>query len=232
MKKSLLIVVAVALFSTCVNADMMFTDTYKSSAEVDSTYITLFNGGSATNFGSDPLLQVDSLNNEGAKALIKFPTITIPGGATLDSATLSVKANGSTNDVLSLHKVLTSWAENVVTWNSFNSGGVEGVDYDPAFTMTTVPFNAGSTQTFDVTSLVAGWLSTPASNNGIIITNPLATSTSDGIDFHSDDASGMMGPMLEINYTAIPEPTAFLMLGLVGLGFGGNRWWKSRKVAK
>ena len=80
--------------------------------------------------------------------------------------------------------------------------------------------------TIDVQSLVQDWVNGTA-NNGILLTG---VSGSDGLELHSD--MSMMGPSLTVDYTAVPEPAAFLMLGLVGAGFGGCRWWKSRKAAK
>lgn len=151
----------------------------------------------------------------------------VPLGATIDSAVLTLyKDDGSTN-VQNVHQVLTNWSENTVTWNSFNGGGMPGIDFA---TIPGTSFTPGATvdETNDIllTSIVQAW-SDGAANEGVII----ISSGFDGVTYRSDDTLEAVGaPILTVNYStaAIPEPASWALLSLIAFGVVLKKmnWWR------
>ena len=176
--------------------------------------------------GDDSFRMQGPPNSGNAQGLIKFAGI--PLGVTIDSADLILRTNddttgaedGITTDTLSVHRVIDSWDEST-SFSTF------GGSFDATADGSIAPTIQDMMVTVDVTSLVQEW-SNGVTNQGFM----LRGTTGDGVSYVSSEGTAGFGPRLQINYTAVPEPTAFLMLGLVGLGFGGNRWWKSRKAKK
>ena len=185
--------------------------------------------GSAMTISVDPanpltkgLLQTPIFTSEGG---------TIPDGSTITSATLDlvVTTGSSSNNVMDLHRVITPWAEDTVTWNSFNSGGVAGTDYDATAEDGQVP--SGGTTTFNVTSLVQEW-SNGTANRGVIIISRNVPTAGDGVLWDSDDTTTASNrPVFNINYTAVPEPSQFLLMGLVAGVVVSFKVWKKRRQA-
>lgn len=94
------------------------------------------------------------------RALVKFDTEnTIPAGATISSArlTLTVKGGNSEARTLGAYRVTSSFAENEVTWSRRYSGtswSTSGGDLGSRYAESAVGATPGSTVTFDVTRLV------------------------------------------------------------------------------
>ncbi|MFC1757530.1 DNRLRE domain-containing protein [Planctomycetota bacterium] len=235
MKKSLLVVLALLMFSVSANADMV---TISGDGSAHSTW--LHSGLPTNNFGGNSTFRVDGGGGSDpiGRGLLKFDGV--PLGAVIDSAMLTLRTNnaetgsedGKTDATISVHRVIenvnTMWSEGAVTWDTFGTvaGGQSGVDYDAVANGSIAPEIFHNTAySIDVKSLVQEW-SDGVANQGVAI---LASNTN-GVSFFSDESG--FSPQLKITYTAVPEPTAFLMLGLVGVGFGGTRWWKSRKTEK
>lgn len=74
----------------------------------------------AENFGSTESLQVSSRLNQNERALIRFDLSTIPPGADILQAHLSlyVTQSSSTERIYECHRVSTSWEENTVSWDT------------------------------------------------------------------------------------------------------------------
>src|ERR1041385_6955140 len=90
----------------------------------------------STNLGSDPELNAEAWTYQGTpgvgRSLINFDLSSIPSGATINSATLTLynnpqSSNGLQNgqhsqlsgsDAAWLQRVTSTWAENTVTWNT------------------------------------------------------------------------------------------------------------------
>ncbi len=221
MKKFILSALVVSLFSMSANAAM--TTIIDDPADVEDTWI--WAAAPTLAFGGNDTFRVQGPPSAGpAHGLIKFAGI--PLGVTIDSADLILRTHddttgaedGITDDTLSVHRVIDSWDETT-------SFGTFGGSFDATADGTIAPTIQDMMVTVDVTSLVQEW-SNGVTNQGLMLRG-------DGMDGASFDTSeGSFSPRLQITYTAVPEPTAFLMLGLVGLGFGGSRWWKSRKANK
>jgi hypothetical protein len=121
---------------------------------------------STTNFGTLANLYVGN----GNTALLQFDLSTLPAGLTasqISHATLTVFVNRvNTSGTVSLSPVTSAWSEPAVTYATIPAIGapVNG------FTATT----AGQYVTLDVTSLVLGWVTAPATNFGLALTSTVA----------------------------------------------------------
>jgi len=125
---------------------------------------TTLRGGSyaSTNYSSDHVVETRASDDPTyeRRALLKFDTdTTIPAGASITSAKLTVTVEGGNSESrqLSAYSVTSSYDEASATWNSRNgssrwakAGGDLGTKYDTS----TITGSAGSKVTFDVTDLV------------------------------------------------------------------------------
>jgi hypothetical protein len=176
------------------------------------------------------------------RTLLQFDLSSIPSDATIDSAVLTLTANQSLGSnlgnpggaAMDLYRVTQPWIETGVTWNNTGSGawtaggtyaGTTGVqDVSPyASNNQTVP-TGYTTQdlTWDITALVAEWVSGAQANNGLLIRS------FDGNDLHFNSRTGSdPGPLLEVNFTPIPEPMEIGLLSCLALaGFAGFRRYR------
>lgn len=189
------------------------------------------------NFDSNMLLNVDNFNmSNEIRSLIQNDSIIgasagqVPTGVTIDSAVLSLYQENPSTEQHNVHQVNTAWQATVVTWASFNNGGVAGTDYVAAPGGSFTP-NLGTAGYLDVDvkDIVQAWADGDA-NRGFLV---VATG-GDGSSFRRADETGMPMtgvPRLTVNYStaAIPEPSSFALFGLVACGYGLKRW-KKRKA--
>jgi hypothetical protein len=121
---------------------------------------------STTNFGNLSNLYVGN----GNTALLQFDLSTLPSGLTANQvsrATLTVFVNRvNTGGVVSLSPVNSAWSESTVTSATAPTIGAAVNNFTASA--------AGQYITLDVTSLVQGWITTPASNNGFALTSSVA----------------------------------------------------------
>ncbi len=98
----------------------------------------IFSRDRDTNFGTEGHISADQQDFDNVRqGLLKFDDIfgnqpgQIPFGATINSATLEVFVQDSSNAAMqmSLYRMLTNWDESVATWNFFGglTGGIGGV---------------------------------------------------------------------------------------------------------
>jgi hypothetical protein len=98
-----------------------------------------------------------------------LPLISLPSGAVLDSAILSLYVNdrtGGDEHHLRVHRITTPWDEGTVTWNSILGG------YDPTVSASCVNPTAVGWQDCDITSIVQDWLDGTYPDYGILIEQP------------------------------------------------------------
>lgn len=88
--------------------------------------------------------------------------ITLPAGATLQSATFYIYVTQTNNQVVNIHRVTAPWDEATVTWNNF--GGSYAPDVWGSFTI-----NALGYLSVDVTNLVREWMNGTYSDYGFLM---------------------------------------------------------------
>jgi hypothetical protein len=115
-------------------------------------------------------------------------------------------------------EVLVPYDTSTVTWNSFNGGGVSGVDYSSTPAATGVV--TGSSTRWTLTSLVQDWVG-GATNYGLFFPDnapPQPSNTPDMADEYTRTLAGHVEWTLDA--TVVPVPGAVL-LGLLGLSVAG-----------
>jgi hypothetical protein len=121
---------------------------------------------STTNFGTLSNLYVGN----GNTALLQFDLSTLPTGLTstqISHATLTVFVNRvNTGGTVNLSPVTSAWSESAVTYATIPAIGAPVNGFPAAI--------AGQYVTLDVTTLVQGWVTTPATNFGFALTSTAA----------------------------------------------------------
>jgi len=120
--------------------------------------------------------------------------ISLPAGAVLDSAILSLYVNdrtGGDDHHVGVHRITIPWTEGTVTYNSMIGG------YDPAISASFVNSVIGW-QRCDITSIVQDWLDGTYPDYGILIEQPESGYTRYS---SSEFAASTQHPMLTIFYT-------------------------------
>jgi len=146
-------VAANALTTTCVQIQRGTFGTVTDTA-VDSIRST-------TNYGSAAALSTGIIDGATRYAVFRFDVSSIPASATIASANLSMSLYASSTGAgtLNAHRLTGAWSESTVTWSTFN-----GV-FDP----TIVATSPNSAPSFDLTGLVAQWVSSATPNYGVLI---------------------------------------------------------------
>ncbi|NNE07459.1 MAG: DNRLRE domain-containing protein, partial [Gemmatimonadetes bacterium] len=123
----------------------------------------------------------DSLKSGGNakrnRALIKYTTPIIPGGGTIASAILHIPIRDYKGSVLektryAIHRMTGDWDADHATWTMADSAKAwtqNGGDYDTTTIATFVVDNSDTMAVVDLTSLVAGWVTSPSTNKGMMI---------------------------------------------------------------
>jgi hypothetical protein len=149
--------IVLAGLSTAAHAAQV---TLSGDASVSSTRPT-------TNLGTLANLSIGN----GNTAFLQFDLSQLPTGITasqVSKATLTLFVNRvNTAGTISLAPVTSAWSESTVTYSAAPTTGTAS----PAFTAST----AGIYVTFDITALVQGWITTPASNFGIALSSSTAS---------------------------------------------------------
>ena len=175
------------------------------------------------------------------RALIEFDIANnVPSGATINSVTLTLNVvgtpNGGFNSTFDLRRLLDSWGEgtgadhrgspvapNQADWalrfspgTSWNTPGGDfattasaskGIAGNAAYTFASTATLIGDVQ---------GWLNTPSQNAGWILMSESEGQGTSIRRFGSRD-SGASAPTLTIDFTPVPEPGTWALLGLGAL---------------
>ncbi|MGC8782732.1 MAG: DNRLRE domain-containing protein, partial [Anaerolineae bacterium] len=156
--------------------------------------------------GTDPELRVKGEANKLKRSLLKFDLSSLPTDATVSSATLSLFVTAASGGALTInaHRVTQPWNEAEVTWKSRDKGVAwtnQGGDYDAAVAASTVVDDTKNVwRSWNITSLVAGWLSNPASNYGLIL--EASSANAEKVFRSSDDGTTSQRPKLEVCFSA------------------------------
>ncbi|MEE9555165.1 MAG: SdrD B-like domain-containing protein [candidate division Zixibacteria bacterium] len=123
-----------------------------------------------------------------------FASISLPPGAVLDSAVLSLYAEdfaGTADHHVNIHRVTAPWNEATVTYNNF------AASYNPAVAASFIAIGTGWYYC-EVTSLVQDWLDGIYPDYGLFIEQPEAEATRFA---SSEYANPALHPMLKICYS-------------------------------
>ncbi len=171
------------------------------------------------NKGDGNDLKVKTENGKLNRALLQFDLSSLPAGATINSATLSlyVKDVKDGDVTINAHRVTQAWVEGSgadpadgVTWDTYdgtNTWATAGGDYDASSLDST--FLAKDTKnvwaSWDVTGAADDWLN-PATNFGVILESPVTTPKSEAKFKSSDDGTASERPKLEVCYSGGTPP--------------------------
>lgn len=182
-------------------------DTYLSRNQPNNNF------GTATTF----LANANKNNIDSSKTkypLLRFDLSSIPAGAVIQSAKLSVTVTTNrSNQIEQIRVMNTAWTEGGATWNDSDgagpgdwAGGTFGAaDYKTTVEATISPTTKG-TKTAFVTTAVDGWVNGSVPNNGFVL---LSTGTNTGDAVYSSSEAGSGKPTLTVTYlveTAAPLP--------------------------
>ncbi|MEO0795321.1 MAG: DNRLRE domain-containing protein [Verrucomicrobiota bacterium] len=188
-----------------------------------------------TSVGNGSLFGGYNASGQERRPLVQFDVSAIPASAAVDSVSLSFDANllqGS--QTFTLHAVNTPWVAGTNTGNGGGGGQgstptpVGSVSWETPWTTSGGDFgsaldsvlvdSAGTVSFSDplLLALVQTWVGTPAANNGFILVGT-NTNAQNAIRFGSSETG--VAPVLDVTYTAIPEPKLFaLAAGFAAIG--------------
>jgi CSLREA domain-containing protein len=152
-------------------------------------------GNPTANYGSSPGLHVVYVPGGSGwteRSLLYFNLSGLPGGATVDNATLTLNLEsgyGLSTVTLDAYDLLASWSEGGVTWaNQPATGSLRASQ--------SVGSSAGSV-TWDLTALVAGWQAGTITNYGLLLRGPESGS---GWFRYFSSREGIVPPRLVVSY--------------------------------
>lgn len=197
-----------------------FQEGTSSYAGGDSTYLYQYEAG--TNFCNGASVYLWHDNRQ--KTLLKFDDLddTISTSAIVSNASLQLYTTykSGTGDLqVGAHKVLVGMVPCEATWNSYATGstwataGAAGAtDRDGAADDIVILDTAGTWVSWDVTDMVQDWVSTPASNYGVLLETLTEYTTLQFSAVGNGYATASYRPKLVVEWslppTSTPTPTA------------------------
>jgi hypothetical protein len=170
-------------------------------------YVSAFNPDFSFDTAANGFVRTSPADTAGRALLLKFALTSIPANATVQAAKLYLYQNesgGGSNLYVSTHKVTgTAWTTDS-TWNTYAwSGQIAAAEDEVALGL------SSGWKAWTVTSMVAGWVATPASNKGMVVTtdqgsNHAAVDTYRGFAL-SENGDATLRPMLIVQYV-LPAP--------------------------
>jgi len=157
-----------------------------------------------TNYGNAVETWVSSASNDNTHSLLQFSMGEIPAGVRILEAALSLyRQSGSGADQpVSAHRIMNSWSENAVTWNSRETGtnwDTAGGDFDNMAVATTLVGPANQRYEWNIAPLVQGWVDGSYPNYGVVLTAAVAGMLGERF-YTSDAANPSRHPHLTITY--------------------------------
>ena len=167
------------------------------------------------NFGDDVELEIDGEDPLETLGLIRWDVSEIPAGSTIDTVTITVNVNNSSNgQEYEIYAAARDWTEDQATWNLASAGapwqtpGARGQQDRGVEVLGTLAPGATGTFTYGLNAAgvaaVQQWIDNPSLNYGLIISDE---SNSNGFEFDSSDNETIANrPRLTISYTGAEQP--------------------------
>ncbi|MCU7935398.1 MAG: DNRLRE domain-containing protein [Candidatus Thiodiazotropha sp. (ex Dulcina madagascariensis)] len=164
------------------------------------------------NYGAANTLVVAHQTNSIRHALLQFAMDRIPSGANVSSATLELYSNTSAwgSTTINIFRLMNSWEEgdeiaktgpgaNWTKRETLTDWDTTGGDFDPESIASAQTPGGPGWVSWDVTSLVSGWISGQLPNHGLLLA---PTENWKGAEFDSSDgADPVTHPRLSITYS-------------------------------
>lgn len=188
----------------------------------DGTVTKNFSLGTYSVDTTGPNIYSELLPADELRGILDFPINSIPVGSLVNSATLSLYVgfygNGTGVDGVTGTFQMCGYVGNgTIAANDWNNDGVVLQNFD----LTVGSFGA---VTFDVTTFVQELVSSGDSYSGFLIQGftPYLE-----VGFVSSEGAGLYpGPVLNVNFTPVPEPNVMTLLFIAGtmIAFRRYRW--------
>jgi hypothetical protein len=184
------------------SADTTITAVYSTGEQTSITAsadTSVSEANPTTNYHPDPLPVVGTL---GARwyTLVKFDLSSIPAGSTIDSVELQMPVFGYFSASITLSKILQSWTETGVSWNTKPSYDTDYIAYT---NFGDIPTWVWSSSNYPkLKTVVQGWFNSPSTNYGFHFR---VDPGQDGIYFYARHRTDpAQRPKLVVNYTPPP----------------------------
>ncbi len=177
---------------------------------------TLSQANPTSNYGTDVLL-IDGDDPGGSgndkSPLLRWEIDAIPPGSIVQEASISLNVFNVSPNTYQMYAIERDWLEDQATWQEYRSGsawqtaGASGTLDRGSSAIAEMTTNSTGEHVISLNSaglaLVQSWINSPASNNGVIITN---SSNTDGLDIYSSETATVSSrPKLSVRY--LPGPT-------------------------
>jgi len=190
---------------------------------VVDTFISNF-ADTTTNYGDAQAIELRT--NDIRAALLRFDLSSLPAGANILSATMSVHVDYRTNDFslpVNLYSMFRPWDEMQATWISATNsvawavpGANGGSDRSTTATASATMSNIYTWYDFDVTDLVRQWVTNASNNKGVILKAGSGPSVAYGLRSSEYFANPNYRPKLTIRcYGCQPQGTYRIMLPVI-----------------
>jgi hypothetical protein len=205
---TLLALSIVGVFATMAGATG--TQSLTSTADTKIVENTLGqNYGTVTSLGVNG--NIPNGSGKDQYALLKWDVSGIAPGTQVGSALVTLNITTASSQTYQAYVLKQPWVEKSSTWNVYDSGkpwevaGAKGsLDRNSTIVGTITPSAKGKKSFTLPSSVVQGWVSNPATNQGIIIANPSSTR---GFEFNSREVTDpTRRPQLTLDLVADTSP--------------------------
>ncbi len=158
---------AQALVPICTTIQRGFSGTVRDTQIARTLGVSpVADGAANTNYGASPTAAVGTVGpKQFRKTLLGFDLSSISPTATVTSATVTLRTTSTGEGTVNVKRVTTLWAENVVTYNSWNNA--QAINVEASFVSD--PPAGGGLRSFDITPLAQSWINGTHANDGMVL---------------------------------------------------------------